>query len=29
MPSGWTRWLFEQYEMPFQVVYPPRSTRAI
>jgi hypothetical protein len=22
MPSGWTRWLFEQYEMPFQVVYP-------
>lgn len=23
MPSGWTRWLFEQYEMPFQLVYPP------
>jgi hypothetical protein len=22
MPSGWTKWLFEQYEMPFQVVYP-------
>jgi hypothetical protein len=22
LPSGWTRWLFEQYEMPFQVVYP-------
>jgi len=22
MPAGWTRWLFEQYEMPFQVVYP-------
>ena len=22
MPSGWTRWLFEQYEMPFQLVYP-------
>ena len=22
MPSGWTRWLFEQYEMPFQQVYP-------
>ncbi len=22
MPSGWTRWLFEQYEMPFSVVYP-------
>ncbi len=21
MPSGWTRWLFEQYEFPFQVVY--------
>jgi len=24
MPSGWTRWLFEQYEFPFEVVYPPR-----
>jgi hypothetical protein len=23
MTSGWTRWLFEQYEMPFQLVYPP------
>ena len=22
MPSGWTRWIFEQYEFPFQVVYP-------
>jgi hypothetical protein len=22
MPSGWTRWLFEQYEFPFQLVYP-------
>jgi hypothetical protein len=22
MPSGWTRWLFEQYDVPFQVVYP-------
>src|ERR1035438_1502019 len=22
MPAGWTKWLFEQYEMPFQVVYP-------
>jgi hypothetical protein len=22
MPSGWTRWLFEQYEFPFPVVYP-------
>ena len=30
MPSGWTRWLFEQYEFPFEVVYPPRpSMRAI
>jgi hypothetical protein len=23
MPSGWTRWLFEQYQFPFEVVYPP------
>jgi len=23
MPSGWTRWLLEQYEFPFDVVYPP------
>ena len=22
IPSGWTRWLFEQYEFPFEVVYP-------
>jgi hypothetical protein len=22
MPSGWVRWLLEQYEFPFQVVYP-------
>jgi len=22
MPSGWIRWLFEQYEFPFEVVYP-------
>ena len=22
MPSGWTRWLLEQFEFPFQVVYP-------
>jgi hypothetical protein len=22
MPSGWTRWLLEQYETPFEVVYP-------
>lgn len=24
MPSGWTRWLFEQYGTPFEVVYPQR-----
>jgi Zinc carboxypeptidase len=23
MPSGWTRWLLEQFEFPFKVVYPP------
>jgi hypothetical protein len=23
MPSGWVRWLLEQYEFPFTVVYPP------
>jgi len=22
MPSGWTRWVFEQYEFPFEVVFP-------
>jgi hypothetical protein len=22
MPSGWTRWLLERYEFPFEVVYP-------
>lgn len=22
MPSGWIRWLFEQFEFPFQIVYP-------
>lgn len=22
MPSGWTRWLFEKYEFPYEVVYP-------
>jgi hypothetical protein len=22
MASGWTRWLFEQFEFPFEVVYP-------
>ena len=26
MPSGWTRWIFEQYEFPFEVVFPRRST---
>jgi hypothetical protein len=24
MPSGWTRWLFEKYEFPFQIVRPQR-----
>jgi hypothetical protein len=24
MPSGWTRWLLEQFEFPFHVVYPPQ-----
>ena len=23
MPSGWVRWLFERYEFPFEVVFPP------
>jgi hypothetical protein len=23
MPSGWTRWLLEQFEVPFSVVYAP------
>ena len=23
MPSGWVRWLLEQFEFPFKVVYPP------
>jgi len=22
IPSGWTRWLFEQFEFPFEVIYP-------
>jgi hypothetical protein len=22
MPAGWTKWLFEQYEFPYEVVYP-------
>lgn len=24
MPSGWTRWIFEQFEFPFEVVYPEK-----
>ena len=24
MASGWARWLLEQYEFPFEVVFPPR-----
>lgn len=24
MPSGWMRWLFEQYEFPFELVFPQR-----
>jgi len=24
MPSGWVRWLFEQFEFPFEVVYPAK-----
>ena len=27
MPSGWTRWLFEQYEFPFEVVFPGDARR--
>jgi hypothetical protein len=23
MPSGWARWILEQFEFPYQVVYPP------
>lgn len=23
MSAGWTRWLFEQYQFPFEIVYPP------
>lgn len=22
MPAGWTRWIFEQFEFPFELVYP-------
>ena len=24
MPSGWTRWLLERFEFPFEVIYAPR-----
>jgi hypothetical protein len=24
MASGWARWLLEQYEFPFEVIFPPR-----
>jgi hypothetical protein len=24
IPSGWTRWLLERFEFPFEVVFPPR-----
>jgi hypothetical protein len=24
MPSGWTRWILEKYEVPFELVYAPR-----
>jgi len=24
MQSGWTRWILEQFEFPFEVVYPPK-----
>ena len=27
MPSGWTRWLFEQFEFPFDVVFPGDARR--
>jgi hypothetical protein len=27
MPSGWIRWLLEQYEFPYQVVYPQELDR--
>ena len=28
MASGWTRWMFEQYEFPFEVVYPQALNKA-
>lgn len=27
MPSGWTRWVLERFEFPFQVVFPPELER--
>ena len=27
MPSGWTRWILEQFEFPFEVVYPAGARR--
>jgi hypothetical protein len=24
MPSGWIRWIFEQFEFPYEVIYPQR-----
>ena len=27
MDAGWTRWLLEQFEFPFEVVYPPALDR--
>jgi hypothetical protein len=27
MPSGWTRWLLEQFDFPFTVVYPPEMDK--
>ena len=27
MPSGWTRWLLEQFEFPFEVVFPAGARR--
>ncbi|MBN9523106.1 peptidase [bacterium] len=27
MPSGWTRWLLEQFEFPYRVVYAPELDR--
>ncbi|HSW29351.1 MAG TPA: M14 family zinc carboxypeptidase [Longimicrobiales bacterium] len=27
MPSGWARWMFEQWEVPFQVVFAPELDR--